>query len=130
MRTSASPSLPPSSRCDLSAASNCSWVMSFALRRRSPSLTAMGKEDAKAWGSQQSTADSRQHLSEGAFCELYCRLSTVDCGLVLSVFSTAFSFPIKVPAFSFDLIWTRSLRSSAVTHRTRFLSHRWVPLLP
>src|SRR5260370_40335561 len=78
MRTSASPSFPPSSRCDLSAASSCSWVMSFALRRRSPSLTAMGKEDAKAGpvDSQQLTVD---WTVEGG--PLGALLSTVDCGL-------------------------------------------------
>ena len=40
-RTSASPILPPSSRCDLRAASSWSCVISLALSRRSPSFTAM-----------------------------------------------------------------------------------------
>src|SRR5712692_7639191 len=78
MRTSASPSLPPSSRWDLRAVSSSSWVMSFALRRRSPSLTAMGREDAKAGGvnSQQLTVDSTVRGNV-----LRALLSTVDCRL-------------------------------------------------
>src|SRR6266542_66277 len=43
IRISASPNLPPSSRWDWRAASTCSGVTSFALTRRSPSFTAMGK---------------------------------------------------------------------------------------
>src|SRR5216684_7140682 len=47
MRTSASPSFPPSSRCDFRDASTCSCVTSFALRSKSPSFTAMGNADRK-----------------------------------------------------------------------------------
>src|ERR1700730_18318776 len=46
-RTSASPILPPSSRWSLRAVSSCSCVISFCLRRRSPSFTAMGSKNGR-----------------------------------------------------------------------------------
>src|SRR4029077_19030811 len=55
----ASPIFPPSSRWDLSAASTCSCVTSFALRRRSPSFTTMRVGYCTSWSKVQSRGFSQ-----------------------------------------------------------------------
>src|SRR5262249_37614411 len=75
-RTSASPSLPPSSRWDFKAASSCSWEISFALSRRSPNFTAMEARDCTLAGTSLrleghgldglELPDQRPHLQLGA----------------------------------------------------------------